>query len=930
MKLGAWRVALRIARRDALRAKGRSALIVAMIALPVLGVTGADIVHRGGELTPAERVERVVGGADALVTGLAPGRTVEQAPLAEDGAFVTPSKPDEQPTPEQVKAGSTDPAALISSLLPPGSVLTPARPGPETGATSPEGLVRTLTTEADLGDPIWRGRLNLVEGRAPRAAHEVAATRAFLDHAGLAVGGTTTVQGLEGTTFTVTGVVEHPGELGRAELVARPGELLDPLAAADRTGGKPGSTSGGASGGSRPGGGTAEATGIEHGAWLVKLPAGAALDWAKVQEVNRYGYTLTARSVVLAPPPERAVPYYRDSFTYSDPATGNSTKVVVATVTGMALLEVALLAGPAFAVGARRSRRQLALLGAAGGRRGHVGAVVLGGGVVLGIAGAVLGVALGTGLVAALRPWIEQAGGERFGHFALPPLDLLAIAGIGLLTALLAAALPALQAARRSVTAGLADRDTVRAPSRKVTLLGLLLVLAGGALAVYGAGALSHGQPVVSSYDARTLAVLGGSVVAELGMLACTPVLVALLGRTARLLPLGPRLALRDSARHRSRTAPAVAAVLAAVAGAVAIGVYSTSTDAENRRDYRPQAPYGAVQLYSRLNGGQLDQLRGELEKQLTGLGPRADLAEVTYKFCPNCSSVVQLKGQVNWRTLSAMPHLAAGDATLLHNLFDLRDPAAEQALAAGKLLVFDRALIGADGKAVLQLRGGGGAPLKPGEVPKPDLQEVPVDAVLVDNPAAARFAQGLMAPTALPALGLTAEPTGAVWRPATPPDRKAQQRAEAAAVRLDHHGRLEVERGYQSKGDALTLALSGFAALVVLGAAGIATGLAAADSRQDQATLAAVGAPPGIRRTMAGLQCALIALLGALLGAVNGFVPAVGLLKSRASGFGARPALITAPWGELLLIVLVLPVLAGLLAALFTRSRVALARRLS
>ncbi|MGA5817848.1 FtsX-like permease family protein [Kitasatospora sp. NPDC094028] len=917
MKLGAWRVPLRIARRDALRAKGRSALIVAMIALPVLGVTGADLVHRSGELTPAERVERVVGGADALVTGLAPGRAVEQAPLAEDGAFVTPSKPDEQPTAEQIKAASTDPAALVSSLLPPGSVLTPARPGPETGATSPEGLVRTLTTEADLGDPVWRGRLDLVEGRAPAAAHELAATRAFLDHAGLAVGGTTTVQGLEGTTFTVTGVVEHPGELGRAELVARPGELLDPLAAADKSGGT-------------PPGGAAERAENQHSAWLVKLPAGAALDWAKVQEVNRYGYTLTARSVVLAPPPERAVPYYRDSFSYSDPANGNSTKVVVATVTGMGLLEVALLAGPAFAVGARRSRRQLALLGAAGGRRSHVGAVVLGGGVVLGTAGAVLGVALGTGLVAALRPWIEEAGGARFGHFALPPLDLLAIAGVGLSTALLAAALPALQAARRSVTAGLADRDTVRAPSRKVTLLGLLLVLAGGAVAVYGAGAVTHGRPVVSSYDARTLTVLGGSVLAELGLLACTPALVALLGRAARLLPLGPRLALRDSARHRSRTAPAVAAVMAAVAGAVAIGVYSTSTDAENRRDYRPQAPYGAVQLFSRLNGGQLDQVRGELEKQLTGLGPRADLAEVTYKFCPNCSSVVQLKGQVNWRTMATMPHLAAGDATLLHNLFDLRDPAAEQALAAGKLLVFDRAMIGADGKAVLQLRGGGGAPLQPGEIPKPDLQEIPVDAVLVDNPAAARFAQGLMLPTALPALGLTAEPTGAVWRPATPPDRKAQQRAEAAAVRLDHHGRLEVERGYQSKGDALTLALSGFAALVVLGAAGIATGLAAADSRQDQATLVAVGARPGIRRTMAGLQCALIALLGALLGAVNGFVPAVGLLKSRASGFGAKPALITAPWGELLLVVLVLPVLAGLLAALFTRSRVALARRLS
>ncbi len=369
---------------------------------------------------------------------------------------------------------------------------------------------------------------------------------------------------------------------------------------------------------------------------------------------------------------------------------------------------------------------------------------------------------------------------------------------------------------------------------------------------------------------------------------------------------------------------------MAAVAGAVAIGVYSTSTDAENRRDYRPQAPYGAVQLTSFVDGPQVEQVRTEVEKQLTGLGPRGDLAQAVYRFCTNCSSTVQLKGTVNWRTLTVQPHLAAGDATVLHNLFGIHDPAVEQALAAGKLLVFDRALVGADGKAVMVLRGGGGGPVQPGEVPKPDLQEVPVDAVLVDNPAAARFAQGMMLPSALPALGLSAQPTGSVWLPATPPDRKQQQRAEAATIRLDRFSALDIERGYQPKSDALTLALTGFAGLVVLGAAGIATGLAAADSRQDQATLAAVGARPRIRRTMAGLQCALIALLGALLGAANGFVPAVGLLKSRASGFGSKPALITAPWGELLLVVLVLPAVAGLLAALFTKSRTSLGRRLS
>ncbi|MEU9040914.1 MULTISPECIES: FtsX-like permease family protein [unclassified Kitasatospora] len=913
MRLGAWRVALRIARRDALRAKGRSALIVAMVALPVLGVTGADVVHRSGQLSPAERVERVVGGADALVTALKPGLTVEQAPVAEDGAFAVDSRPGQQPTAEQQKGASTDPTTLAGSLLPPGSALTPARPGPETGANSPEGLVRTLTTEANLGDPIWRGRIDLVEGRAPNAPHEIAATRAFLDHAGLKVGGTTTVQGLEQTTFTVTGVVEHPDELGRVEIVARPGELLDPLAAA-----------------AAPGQSAAERASGQRAAWLVRLPAGAALDWAKVQEFNAHGFTLTARSVALAPPPRAAVPYYRDAYRYRDPAADNTTKLVIATVTGMALLEVALLAGPAFAVGARRSRRQLALLGAAGGSRTHVGAVVLGGGLVLGTAGALAGVALGTAVVAMLRPQIEQVGGTRFGHFALPPLDLLAIAGIGLVTALLAAALPALQAARRSVTAGLTGRDTVRGPNRWVTVTGLLLVAFGAGVTMYGASAVQHGQPAVSSFDTRTLTVLGGSMTAEIGLLLCTPMLVAAIGRAARRLPLGPRLALRDSARHRSRTAPAVAAVMAAVAGAVAIGVYSTSTDAENRRDYRPQAPYGAVRLVSYSDGPRLDQVRGEVEKQLTGLGQRGDLAEAVYRFCPNCSSTVQLKGQVNWRTLTDRPHLAAADATVLHNLFGIHDPAVDRALADGKLLVFDPAFVGADGKTVLQLRGGSGAPLQPGEIPKPDLQEIPVDAVVVDNPTAARFAQGMLLPSALQKLGLSAQPTGSVWLPATPPDRKAQQRAEAAAVRLDRVAQLDVERGYQPKSDALTLALTGFAGLVVLGAAGIATGLAAADSRQDQATLAAVGAPPRIRRTMAGLQCALIALLGALLGAANGFVPAVGLLKSRASGFGAQPALITAPWGELLLVVLALPVVAGLLAALFTKSRIPLGRRLS
>jgi len=46
-------------------------------------------------------------------------------------------------------------------------------------------------------------------------------------------------------------------------------------------------------------------------------------------------------------------------------------------VAGLALLEVVLLAGPAFAVGARRRQRQLALVAANGGTPAHVRRIVL-------------------------------------------------------------------------------------------------------------------------------------------------------------------------------------------------------------------------------------------------------------------------------------------------------------------------------------------------------------------------------------------------------------------------------------------------------------------------------------------------------------------------------------------------------------------------
>src|SRR5450631_461393 len=80
MNLSAWRVGLRIARRDALRHKARSALVVVMIGLPILGAVTADVLLRSSQLTASEQLPRKLGGADALVTGAYGGTAIEQAP----------------------------------------------------------------------------------------------------------------------------------------------------------------------------------------------------------------------------------------------------------------------------------------------------------------------------------------------------------------------------------------------------------------------------------------------------------------------------------------------------------------------------------------------------------------------------------------------------------------------------------------------------------------------------------------------------------------------------------------------------------------------------------------------------------------------------------------------------------------------------------
>lgn len=343
-----WRAAFRIARRDAVRAKGRSALVVAMIALPVLGVTAADLTYRSALPTVAEDLTADLGAADALFIdqGMGPVR-LEQMP---DGImWGTP-----EDAPETLPEDERKPVD-VPATFPKGSRYLTEQSLPAS-VTTRHGITDTQITELAVADPLLRGRVELTEGAYPRAKDEIAATEAFLDASGLSVGDRVTVRGPE-QVYTLTGAVELPADLKSESLFAVPGAVIAPW--------------------QKTADGDKEILPPQAGdlKWLVQGPSGAGVTWSDVRAANEKGVVVRARQVVLDPPPDSEVPM---AAQMGGSETGNAEMTAAAlTVAAMAVLEIVLLAGPAFAVGARRSRRQLGLVGSCGGTRGQVRAVVL-------------------------------------------------------------------------------------------------------------------------------------------------------------------------------------------------------------------------------------------------------------------------------------------------------------------------------------------------------------------------------------------------------------------------------------------------------------------------------------------------------------------------------------------------------------------------
>ena len=952
-----WRVAVRLARRDAWRGKGRATLVLLLIALPVAAVVAS--------LSYDRATIRANSSSNQALLSLGPtadARVVVGRAPASQAVDLSSTSTGDGPRPTQ---------AQILAALPPGSSLV------DVGGQAPVVLevgawgIPTALSISDVRDPLNASRWRLRDGRLPSTATEIALGSDEAHRLQARLGDTVAVTATSGAEhvvrLTLVGLVgSRTSPTGYTSGVVLPGVLAaDPSLVANGVPLDPSSPL------------PAEAA----TEFLVRTSR--ALTWTDVRALNAIGALVASRSVLESPPSFCAVwvtcldrgpepqsdlgPSYVSDTQVADAARAAALAVVVLV---LIVLQVALLAGPAFAVQLRRRQRELGLVGASGGTAADLRRAVLASGLVLGVAGGVLGIAAGWAVVALLGgvlPWAPLADdGVALG---LPPLPwyVVGVAAIGVIAAVVASLVPAVLAGRGDTIDALRGRRPLPALRTRTPVIGLLIGFAGIAVVAYGR----------TKVDGLVMGV--GIIVGELGLVLVMPWLVVQCGRLGRFLTLSPRLAVRDAGRHRLRTAAAACAIAAAAAAAVASSTWAVSSS-YIARSTDVAYPDGtlAVQVYDDTTSPSAARA-AELTRRTTAAidtvapgSPTAVLVPVIPKDAPavpqgypqsaSVGCVVpatpqETTAQQSGISMVASPTGFSADGLVWQNCGGRTST--NGSLGGEVLLLSDPAdlamvlgpLAGDLTAARSSLERGGAVVLQPGAVDDkglvrlqsaiypdnaPSIMGDPFTVPAVEVVTGALPASVILGPKAVAPGGAAAslhpdaQNQVLVTAPSVgdQPDRPTvadQMSIALSKARVDGSVVHTDARGVADDG-AVQLAMIGAATLLLALLAGLmVTALALADGRSDLTTLAAVGAEPRVRRRIAASSAGFVAALGCATGVVSGLVLAW-LLNPLFNRFGSQVVVVR--WWLVAFVLVGIPAITAGVAWLTTRSRIVLTRR--
>ncbi|WP_431841840.1 FtsX-like permease family protein [Calidifontibacter indicus] len=901
-----WTVMLRLARRDLRRHAGRAMLTMALVALPTLVLAALATTVATASISETEHLSSRLGSAPGAVKVFANGTPdqhlfgVEQyAPtfdsgvtVGRPGALLDGARVADAETVGQLTGGTAYPLTIETTRVVVG-----------------DRRIRASVLGTDGRTPVYAGTATLTSGRWPRTADEVLVTDAgssigiptrgsFVLHTDsrsdrklTVVGAARTMDGHDLVTLPQSGATETSFLIDRAQPVS----------------------------------------------------------WADVQKWNTYGLLVLSRHLVEHPD---LVPPAPPGF---GAATDNRvpSNAIVLLLTGSVLLTV-LVAGPAFTTSAARHRQALGQLASNGATRSMLRRYVLAQAVLLGVLSALVAVVLGALLGITITEVARRVSPRHaYGPVEVPWTQLLGLALVGVVSALVAAVFPAVSAARVNVVAVL--RGHVSRPKVRVgwPILGAVLAVAGGALLWRTITASSLGGGEVPIAVGGVL-LFGGAVVA-------LPWLLVQVARLASVLPVAGRMATRDIGRQRSRATSGVAAVMAATALMTALAVGGGSDVAQAKRDYVPSAPAGEAFARSApadltrfaATARQLDPSLQIDEVRTTGAlgwpdGRQPTERDVLYANAPSCpvptSSVTD--GAAGCASLGegGMGTITVVEPAAAARMFNLSSTA-QMWLNKGNVLAVqgDSGTV-ADGVRLKTIpdavvRNGrlrfawDRVPLEGAARPLAHTTTVPVRVLdastpLLDSLRLSGIA--VIVPTTLaarhgwnvPVSELRLHTSGGI---STALEQRLRDRAPESVW-------FGVERGYQDRMMLIIEIMIASFALITLIVTLIGTALAQIEGRADQSTLAAIGAPRSIRRRMAAGYATAIGLVGGAVGFVVGLVPGIAVTWPLTTGTDASAnttgPVIAIPWAFLAPALIGVPLVAAIVAMAVTRSNPSVTRR--
>jgi len=929
-----WAVALRMARRDVRRHKGRSALIIVMVTVPTALLSLVLTLALTSDIRGAETIPMLMGNGQALIEGPDSSRVLQGPdPARGFGGSEGAARPIPGYDPE--RSGEENSEAIAALI---GGAPVSAVRHFDARLTVDERRVRVSALALDgrvgLGD-----KLELVSGRWPAGADEALVTASGVD------------SGLPSTgqqTLSIAGSDRTLAIVG----VARAASLYDTVGLVTAV----------------------EPPDLEqsYGGWIVR--GTDPVTWADVRTLNEYGLRVSSASVLRDPPAISELP-----AEVQESASGEDSQMrLIAGMGGaMLLIITTLLVGPAFAVSAARQRRTLALAASNGATTAVLRRTVLASALVLGATSALAGTALGV----ALTPLLIR-GLNRWADYGVDaPLDIrwVLLGGIALcavVSTLIAALLPARRLGRLDIV-GVMRGQAVSPPPSKVVLAVGAVLSALGALVILGSTGVAGLPSVTRLLGIQTggdYAVTVGAVVLIVGSLFLVPVALAGIGRLGSHLPTTLRIAARDLARHRSRSAPSVAAVLAAVAG-LSFGLTGLASDTEeSRRTYIPVTLPGEVVVRAWAEPITADAIRaaapGLIVTENVAAGavdPMNGLDAVPtepYRLefvsivPPGCTAARTISDP-EWDAAENARYLAAEEAgttdsfvfgtapcstggttyggtgsTLLLPAEEIvrrlgLDAAQADAVRAGAVITRALSPATASGDQVRVARGT--FVIDPNATGPTDpqvevLQEASLPAIQLAESAQTEGkmlgASLMLASDSLVTTGWPSRPESFTVRDAAgaPVTQEAVERLRAA---LGDGFEVSVERGFTRDDRIVVAALLGVFALLILVITLTSTALTVAEQQSDQATLAALGATRGTRRLMAGAAAFLLAAVGCVLGVAVGLVPGIAISRALTSA-GWDPVngvpegqetILVIPWLSLLIVGVLVPMVAGAIA---------------